>query len=177
MGFSLQIGDGEKGRRKVDWTIRQFAIGQFAIHNINKEVRECSRTSFVSYIPKLLQEDDVGGFVVVARHGVTNGCTDKGGVADNVLGTVDHDMVAIDILREVDGAGQVSRIVDEDTLESEQVAHQSCEEDGAVFAVTVRVVECLIGEEGPVVAPHLVIVFIDEGRLHPVEEPLGRLQL
>lgn len=73
-----------------------------------------------------VQEDDFGGGVVHAGHGVAGGGVDVGGVAHDVAAPSDSEVVPFDFpLGEVDCGGKMPGIIDEHHVETEEVADET----------------------------------------------------
>lgn len=123
----------------------------------------------------IVEDEDGGAVVASAGHGATDGGGDEGGVSDDIVVAVDLDIVAGNLLVKAHGGGKVAGVIDDGAAQPVEVAYQTGEEDGAVLAVAVGVVEALLGEEGAVVAPHIVVTLVLESRLHPVEQAFDAL--
>ena len=116
--------------------------------------------------------------IVHARHGSPNWSADEGGVSDGVVILTELDVVTLRLtVGEIHRAGQMSGIVDQNAFQTEQVANESGEEDGAILTVAIGIEERFFSKEGTVIPPHLFVVFIDKGCLHPIEQTFGSFEL
>ena len=93
--------------------------------------------------------------VVHPRHGHANGCADVSGVAHGVAFSVQGEVVAVHAVGEAHGSGQVAGVIDKDAAQAQEVAHQACEQDGAILAVAVGVMQGFFGEKCAVLVSHI----------------------
>lgn len=73
-----------------------------------------SRPKRSSYL--LTHSDHLGRFVLELRHGITDRCTDVGGIANDVLMTVEQYIIARDLFLETYCRRQMARIVKQEGL-------------------------------------------------------------
>ena len=120
----------------------------------NKAAR---RPNFSRWPDGFRQHYHLGRLVIHTGHGGSDRSTDISGVTYHIALAADGQKVAMDRLIETNSRGKVTRIVEKHNLQSEQVAHETGEQNAAVFAIAIRIIERFSGEEGPVAGGKAVI--------------------
>lgn len=124
----------------------------------------------------LLQQYYFSCPIVHVRHGVSNGCPNESWVANYIRHSIQHNIIPFHFFRKAYRCSQMTRIVNKNDLESEQVTYQTGKQDRTVFAVTIRIIQSFFGKESPVMPPYLVVVFIHKSRLHEIQQTFGGIQ-
>ena len=98
--------------------------------------------------------DDLRFLIVHIGHRSAYAGIDEGGVADDVLAVVVHQIVACHVFIKSHCRGEVPGIIEENDIQSDKVANQTREKDSAVFTVTIRIIERLLRKESAVAAAY-----------------------
>ena len=116
-------------------------------------------------LTEALQQDNLNAFALHRGHSLADIRTNIRGIADGELTTTYGDIVARNIVGEVDGHSEMTRIVDEHAVEPNKVAHEMRQENRAVFTVVIGIEDALLAKEVTVVTPYRFIVGIEETSL------------